>query len=100
MNLKPILEVVDGAFEGLERVRTMQKALNRLVELLVERVGERSPVRLAVLHANALEVAERLHEQACAAVKPMESVIAEVSPAVGVHLGPGTVGLAFLAGDE
>jgi DegV family protein with EDD domain len=100
LNLKPILEVVDGSFIGLERVRTRQKALQRLLDVLVERIAGRAPVHLAVLHANAPELASRLHDEASARVHPIETVLAEVSPAVGVHLGPGTVGFAFMAGIE
>ncbi|HEX6302854.1 MAG TPA: DegV family protein [Anaerolineales bacterium] len=98
LSLKPILEVVEGEFLGLERVRTHRKALYRLVELLIERIGDRSPVHLAVLHANAIELAEQLLEQAAAKVNPKETLIASVSPAVGAHLGPGTVGFAFMIG--
>lgn len=98
LNFKPILEVKDGEFFGLERVRTQRKALNRLVDLMVERVADRSPVNLAVLHANAFEVARELLDKAASRVKVELTSISEVSPAVGVHLGPGTVGLAFMAG--
>lgn len=100
LSFKPILEVVDGAFLGLERVRTRQKALNRLVDLLETRIAGRKPVRLAALHANAPELADQLLREASARVHPVETLIAEVSPAVGVHLGPGTVGYAFMAGIE
>lgn len=100
LNLKPILEVVEGSFIGLERVRTRQKALKRLVELLVERIGGKVPVHLAVLHANAPQLVDQLHDEAAARVHPVESILADVSPAVGVHLGPGTVGFAFMAGIE
>jgi DegV family protein with EDD domain len=98
LNLKPILEVVDGEFIGVERVRTQGKALLRLVDLLEERIAGRRPVHLAVLHANVLDRAEQLLERAAARVDPEETLIAPVSPAVGAHLGPGTVGFAFMAG--
>lgn len=98
LNLKPILEVREGALEAVERVRTKGKALDRMVELLVERVAGRSPVRLAVLHANAEEDAKKLLEVASKRVSPVESSVAEVSPAVGTHTGPGTLGFVFLAG--
>jgi DegV family protein with EDD domain len=100
LHLKPILEVVEGKFIGLERVRTTQKALNRLVELLEERIHGRRPVHLGVLHANAPELAEQLLKVAAARIKPIETLVADVSPAVGSHLGPGTVGFAFMAGVE
>jgi DegV family protein with EDD domain len=100
LNLKPILEVVSGRFVGLERVRTTQKALQRLGELLEARINHRIPVRLGVLHASAPELAEQLLNQAKMRIKPIETLLADVSPAVGSHLGPGTVGFAFMAGYE
>ena len=100
LSLKPILEVVDGVFVGLERVRTRQKALKRLAELLEDRIAGRTPVRLAVLHANAPELANQMLQEAIQRVHPVDTIMADVSPAVGAHLGPGTVGFAFMAGIE
>jgi len=100
LNFKPIMEIVDGAFEGLERVRTHSKALTRLAELVEERIAGRKPVHLAALHANAAETAHKLLELAKAKVNPIKMLISDVTPAVGVHLGPGTAGLAFMAGFE
>jgi len=100
LNFKPILEVTDGAFEGLERVRTRVKALNRLVDLFIDRIGERRPIHLGVLHANAQELAEELLAKVSQKVELAQSIIAEIGPAVGVHLGPGAVGLTFMAGIE
>ena len=98
LNLKPILEVVDGALEATERVRTKRKALDRLVELLTERVGGRTPLHLSVLHANAAEDAKALLAEATQRLKPAETTLTDVSPAVGTHTGPGTLGFAFMAG--
>lgn len=98
LNLKPILEVVDGAFEGLERVRTREKSLSRLVELYAERIGDRRPVNVAALHADAPDKAQELLEKAKAVAPVSQTLLTDVSPAIGVHLGPGTVGLAFMAG--
>ena len=98
LNLKPILEVQNGALEAVERVRTKGKALNRMVELLVDRVAGRSPVHLAVLHANAEEDAKKLLEEGSKQVNAVETAVAEVSPAVGTHTGPGTLGFVFMAG--
>jgi DegV family protein with EDD domain len=100
LKLKPILEVVESGFIGLERVRTRQKALERLVELLEERIGGRTPVRLAALHAGTRESAEQLMESTCRRIQTIETLLTDVSPCVGVHLGPGCMGLAFMAGIE
>jgi DegV family protein with EDD domain len=98
LNFKPILEIVDGAFEGRERVRTHTKALSRMIELTIERIGDRTPVYLGVMHANAPEFAADLLAKTEALIESKGSVITSVSPGVGVHLGPGTVGLAYMAG--
>ena len=98
LNLKPILAIQDGRVEGIERIRTKSKAQDRILELCVEKVNRRSPVRLATLHANAAEDAKALLIRAEQALNPIESIFTEVSPTVGTHAGPGTVGLAFMAG--
>ena len=98
LNLKPILAIEDGRIEAVERVRTRGKALDRLVELVAEKCKGKSPVRMATLHADAEAEARVLLDKITPLVKPVESVFAAVSPAVGAHAGPGTVGLAWMAG--
>jgi DegV family protein with EDD domain len=98
LNIKPILEVTGGKVEGIEQVRTRSKSLNRIVELINERSGGRKPVRLATLHANSPEDAKTVLAEASKVLNPIESILAEVSPVIGSHAGPGTVGLAFMAG--
>lgn len=98
LNMKPILAIQDGRVEGIERIRTKNKAHDRVLELTMEKVAGRTPVRLATLHANAAEDAQALLTRAEQALNPIESIFTEVSPAVGTHAGPGTVGLAFMAG--
>jgi DegV family protein with EDD domain len=98
LNIKPILELRDGRVEAVERVRTRKRSLQRLVELTEERIAGRKPVRLATLHANAPEAAKEVMEMASQRIEAIETVFSEVSPVVGTHAGPGTVGLAFMAG--
>jgi len=98
LNIKPILELRDGRIEAIEKVRTRKKALDRLVELVEDRSGGRRPIHLATLHANAQSDAERLLETARIKFGAIESIFSEVSPVIGNHTGPGTVGLAYMAG--
>jgi DegV family protein with EDD domain len=98
LNMKPILAIQDGRVEGVDRIRTKSKAHDRVLELTNEKVAGRTPVRLATLHANAAEDAKALLSRAEQALHPVESIFTEVSPTVGTHAGPGTVGLAFMAG--
>lgn len=96
LNLKPILAVVDGRVEGIERIRTKTKAHDRLLELAAERLKGKSNIHLATLHANAKEDAKAILDRAIQMFSPVETVFSEVSPVVGTHAGPGTVGIAFM----
>ena len=98
LNVKPILEVTGGRVEGIDKVRTRTKSLNRLVEIIEQRIAGKSPVHLATLHANSPDDAKILLETAQAKLNAVECIFSEVSPVIGTHAGPGTVGLAFMAG--
>jgi DegV family protein with EDD domain len=98
LNVKPILEVRDGRVEGIEQVRTRTKSLNRIVELAIEQIGNRTPVRLASLHANAPDEAQAVLKEATQKLNPIETYFSEVSPVIGANAGPGVVGLVYMAG--
>jgi DegV family protein with EDD domain len=98
LRMNPILELVDGRLEPVERVRTRKKTLKRLVQLAGERIGGRTPLALSVVHANAEEEAKMLMETCKATFSPEELSLNPVSPSIGTHTGPGTIGLAWLAG--
>lgn len=98
LNLKPVLALHDGRVEAEDRVRTKSKALDRVVELVAGRIKGKSKIRLATLHANAEAEAVQLLERATRELSAIESVLAPMSPVVGAHAGPGTVGLAFMEG--
>lgn len=96
LNLKPILALKDGRVEGVERIRTRGKAQERILELVSDMVRGKSNIRIATLHANAAEDAKALLERAKQELKPVETIFTEVSPVVGTHAGPGTIGVAFM----
>jgi DegV family protein with EDD domain len=98
LNIKPLLELREGRIESVEKVRTKRKAINRMIDLVVEKTAGRTPVRLATLHANAEIEAKSALQAASARLDPVEKILAAVSPAIGTHAGPGTVGLAYMAG--
>jgi DegV family protein with EDD domain len=98
INIKPILEISNGHVEPLEKVRTRKKSLNRLIELVDQRIDGKRPIHMAVLHASAPEQAEETHAQVNSKFEPQETFCAEVGPVLGTHVGPGTLGIAYMAG--
>jgi len=94
LKIKLLVRVRDGVVEPLNRIRTRQKALGYLAEWASH---WDSIERLAVLHANAIEDARTLADQLrslCASAP----LIVDVTTIIGVHVGPGAVGLAALPG--
>lgn len=101
LNLKPLLEVIDGRIELVERVRTMSKALDRLLDIFEARVGNRTPIHIGCVHAQSRENAELLLNKARARfgiADVNEGLISDISPVLGTHVGPGALGLVFMAG--
>lgn len=94
LQVKPMLEIRDGQVEPLEQPRSRARALARLLEVLEERAGRR-PLHVAVLHADARSEAEKIAEQVRAKYECKEFYFTEIGPVIGVHTGPGAVGLAF-----
>ena len=98
LNIKPVLEMKNGRIEALERVRTKQKAMQRAVEIVSERIKGKIPIRLAATHANSEADASSLLEMASAELHPIETICSPLSPVIGTHVGPGTVALNFMSG--
>ena len=93
LQFKPILLIQDSAVHPSERVRTLRKALDRLVEL-VKAAGPATD--LAILHAAAPELAAEVGRRLADHHPADRMVVSEVGPVVGVHAGPGAVGVAAL----
>lgn len=99
LNIKPILEIVEGRVEPSDKVRTRKKSLSRLLEIIEERITGKQKVRISVLHANSPEDAQWVMDEAINRFHPIESIMTEVSPVIGTHVGPGTVGMVYLLED-
>ncbi len=99
LNLKPILEMNGGSIEAVKSVRTHKRALERLISLVEEKSAGEKPLRLAVFHSNVPEQAQALLENAEDILSPDETFLAELSPAIGTHVGPGTLAIAFMHGE-
>ncbi|MEW6401133.1 MAG: DegV family protein [Chloroflexota bacterium] len=98
LQIKPILEMRNGKIESVEKVRTKRKAIERMLELVDEKMGGQRPVRIAVTHANSEVEATSVLEMAKARFNPVEAFCAPLSPVIGTHAGPGTIVLNYMSG--
>lgn len=94
LKIKPIMEVNQGEVITAEKVRTSKRVPEKLIEL----AGRLGPLEaLTILHANAQAEAEALKEQ----MRPFfpegrMPLTLGITPALGVHIGPGAIGFACL----
>ena len=93
LSIKPIVLLEDGLLDVVEKVRTQGKAIDRLLEILAERVGTSEPVNLAVIHALAPEQGQELLRKAQSMFNCQEAFLADLTSSLVVHFGPGTLGL-------
>ncbi len=99
LNLKPTMELRGGKIEAVGKVRTFSKAMDSLVEMLIERVPASGTLRLGYLLAQTRDEAQILHERIFQKVDPeriIQEVYVDLSPVIGCHTGPGTLGLAYM----
>jgi DegV family protein with EDD domain len=94
MKIKPVMHLVNGRIEPLEKPRTRKRALNRLLTLMEERVGDKS-VRGVVIHCQAPDDAQAFSERVQERFACLELMVAEAGPVIGTHAGPGTLGVVF-----
>lgn len=93
LDVKPILSLAEGRVVPLDRVRTRTRAISRLVE----RLRQDLPVeRLAVMHAEVPEDAERIRGQLAAELPDMAVDVGEIGAVLGTHVGPGAVGTVYI----
>jgi DegV family protein with EDD domain len=95
LNIKPLIGMQDGIIVALGTTRSRAKAYRRMVELMQQRVGEGSRIKVAFTHVAAQAQVEKLRALVMDRFECVETIVTELSPALAVHSGPGTVGVCF-----
>jgi DegV family protein with EDD domain len=95
LKMKPILEVANGVVHPADRVRTREKALERMKELVASRVPEGARIHACTLHTNAPDRARNVADWVQRRYHCVEHWIAEAGPVIGARAGPGVVGLCW-----
>jgi DegV family protein with EDD domain len=94
LGIKPLITMHNGRL-GSERVRTGPGCIRRMIELVT---GLGPLQQLALVHTNAPQKAEELHEQTRHLFPSDEAPLSvEVTPIIGAHVGPNAVGMVAVA---
>ncbi len=98
LNLKPLIRVDtdDGKYSTAGKARTIQRALEAIIENLVRKYGDKTALWVAVMHGQFETQAQRLADLLSASLHIARLEVLRVSPVLGVHTGPGVVGAAVV----
>jgi len=94
LNLKPIALLQNGVVDMVDRVRTRKGAIERVLELAKEKVGDK-PVHVGVVHARDEATSQSLLEEAKKRLNVKEDFGSDLAMSLVINFGPGTVGLVL-----
>lgn len=98
LHIKPLIHVdkTDGKYSTLGKERTIPRALESMVEHISKLYTSSTPLWTTILHGQMVEQAQKLAELARDRLNVSKLEIMRISPVLGVHTGPGIVGLAVV----
>lgn len=96
LNMKPVVAHFPSVGETtpVARPRSRTKAIERMLEIMTERIGE-SRAHVMVEHADEFEEADKFKATINSRFNCVELYITEFTPTMGVHAGPGVLGASF-----
>jgi DegV family protein with EDD domain len=95
LNIKPVFTLNHADAHTVALPRTMQGAMNRMLKLMQGAAAAGQKLHVAVMHADAREQAGILSDRIASRFDCEELIITEFTPVMGVHTGPGLIGVAF-----
>jgi DegV family protein with EDD domain len=95
LKIKPVIRVDrnDGKYSTVGKARTLKSTMSMMVEHLVKMYGSESPVWVSVMHGQLADKAEELAVMLKERLNIAKLEILRISPVLGVHTGPGIVGV-------
>lgn len=95
LQIKPILTVTDGKTTVLTKVRTKKKAIDKIIDTVMEQ-NLKSPIKgLIVHHINCKSEGQELANKLQDKLGISNIKIQSIGPIIGLHVGPGSIGVAY-----
>ncbi|MFZ5918287.1 MAG: DegV family protein [Chloroflexota bacterium] len=98
LKIKPVIHVdqADGKYSTVGKERTLSRALDTLVDHLTDIYDSHTPLWVSVMHGQLAQQAEKLGQLIQERLKVAKLEVLRISPVLGVHTGPGIVGVAVV----
>jgi DegV family protein with EDD domain len=102
LQIKPIISCdKDGIYYTVEKVRGRKQSINKLIEIVQDKIKDKKNYYLAICHGYAQEEADKIRERMQPYIDNATIYMeGQISPALGVHTGPGLVGIGCFNLDE
>jgi DegV family protein with EDD domain len=95
LSFKPVFTLNNSEAHTVALPRSMKSAMDRIVKLMEPMVMKGQPLHVAVMHADVPALARTLKQRIASKFECRDIFITEFTPVMGVHTGPGLVGVAF-----
>jgi DegV family protein with EDD domain len=95
LDIKPIIGMEDGVISGVARARGRKQAYRRIVKIMEEKLGSTRRIKVGFTHCDAYDELMKLRALVCGRFECVEEIVTYLPPSLGVHSGPGTVGVSF-----
>lgn len=95
LQIKPILTVEDGKTTVFTKVRTKKKAINKIIDTVLDQ-NSKSPIKgVVVHHINCETEGQDLANKLKASLGLDNIKVQSIGPIIGLHVGPGSIGVAY-----
>jgi DegV family protein with EDD domain len=95
LSIKPVFTLNHAGARTVALPRTMRSAMDRMLKLMEDKVAGNQKLHVAVMHADARDQAETFKDRITSRFDCLDIFITEFTPVMGVHTGPGLIGVAF-----
>ena len=99
LKIIPVLTVEDGQTAVLKKARTKTKAIGVMLDQLIADANEYGAEEVCVHHINALDEAEQLASTIKEKIN-IDVIISDIGPIIGLHVGPGAIGLVYYTKED
>lgn len=100
LNIKPVIATdSDGIYFPVAKARSEQKAISKMVNLVADRITANKSVRVGVVNGADVPLQEKVYDRLHADFPQLKIYRGSISPALGVHTGPGLVGVGVQIGE-
>ncbi|HEX7713974.1 MAG TPA: DegV family protein [Bacillota bacterium] len=94
IDIKPIISMdAEGKIFTFDKVRGRKRSIERLIQIIAE-LGREGKMNIAVMHGAAKDEALKIQEALAKLPSVQEIMLGSIGPVIGIHTGPGLVGVA------